>query len=201
MKTKNPVPDFPTKIITPIFRLSYPHLFERHHNELANRDQYDIVMMFDKKDKAAMKPMYDLMAQVAKFRFGANTKGLKNPFKDGDTATNQAGELIKDKNASYVGMMVLSSWSKNQPGVVDNKNQIVLDHDEVYGGCYCRAQLNCYAYEMAGNRGVSFGLLNVQKIKDGEPFGNRQRPEDAFSPVAGAESNAEMVADEGMFTQ
>src|SRR5690348_13304999 len=108
MKAKAPKPDFDTTIITPIFRLSFPHLFEKHRNELANRDQFDIVMMFDKKDRAALKPMYDLMTKVAQFRFGANTKGLKNPFKDGDTGTNQAGELIKDKNPSYAGMMILS---------------------------------------------------------------------------------------------
>ena len=198
---KAPRPDFETRIITPTFRLSYPHLFERHYNELANREQYDIVMLFDKKDKAGLKPMYDLMAQVAKFRFGANTKGLKNPLKDGDTATNQAGELIKDKNPSYEGMFVLSSWSKNQPGVVSNKNQIILDHDEVYGGCYCKAQLNCYAYETAGNRGISFGLLHVQKIKDGDPFGSRTKPEDAFAPISGNDSAAEDVQDDnGMFS-
>ncbi len=197
---KQPRPDFTTTIITPVFRLSYPHLFEKHHNEMAKRDQYDLVMLFDKKDKAALKPMYDLMAQVARFRFGANTKGLKNPFKDGDTSTNQAGELVSDKNPSYVGQMVLSSWSKNQPGVVSNKNQIILDHDEIYGGCYCKAQLNCYAYETAGNRGISFGLLHVQKIKDGDPFGSRTKPEDAFAPVAGTESMAEdMKAEDGMF--
>ncbi len=198
---KAPRPDFETRIITPTFRLSYPHLFEKHYNELGKREQYDLVMFFDKKDKAALKPMYDLMAQVAKFRFGANTKGLKNPFKDGDTAVNQAGELIKDKNPSYTGMMVLSSWTKNQPGVVSNSNQIILDHDEVYGGCYCKAQLNCYAYETGGNRGVTFGLLHVQKIKDGDPFGSRTRPEDAFAPIGGGESAAEDVQDDnGMFS-
>lgn len=197
IQAKQPRPDFDTKIVTPVFRLSYPHLFEKHYNELGKRDQYDLVMLFDKKDKAALKEMYDLMAKTAKFKFGVNTKGLKNPFKDGDTAENQAGELIKEKNPSYEGMMVLSSWSKNQPGVVNHKNQIILDHDEVYGGCYCKAQLNCYAYETGGNRGVSFGLLHVQKIKDGAPFGSRTRPEDAFAPVAGQESAAEEVQEAG----
>lgn len=194
-------PDFDTKIVTPTFRLSYPHLFEAHYNELGKREQYDLVMMFDKKDKALLKDMYDLMARVAKFRFGANTKGLKNPFKDGDTATSQSGELIKEKNPSYEGMLILGSWTKNKPGVVNAKNQIILDHDEVYGGCYCKAQLNCYAYETGGNRGVSFGLLHVQKIKDGDPFGSRTKPEDAFAPVASAgESMAEETQDGGMFS-
>lgn len=202
-KAKQPRPEFDTKIVTPTFRLSYPHLFEKHYNELGKRDQFDIVMLFDKKNKTELKAMYDLMAAVAKFRFGPNTKGLMNPIKDGDTAVNSTGQLIKEKNPSYEGMMVLSSWSKNQPGVVDHKNQIILDHDEVYGGCFCRAQLNCYAYEAGANRGISFGLLHVQKVKDGEPFGSRTKPEDAFAPVGGGESLAEdSPADAGdMFSQ
>lgn len=181
-------PDFKTDIITPVFRLSYPNVFKAHRNEIAmngvGRDQYDIVMMFDKKTaKVDLALMYALMKKVAECAFGAGAKGLLNPFKDGDTATTKAGELIKEKNPSYEGNMILNSWSKNRPGVVDAKQQTILDHDEIYGGCYCRAHLNCYAYDVVGNRGIAFGFLNLQKIKDGDPFGSRTKAEDAFTPV------------------
>ena len=200
MTTKFKAPDFDTKIITPVFRLSYPHVFEAHYNELAKRDQFDLVMLFDKKTaKVDLKEMYALMQKVAIFRFGANPKGLKNPFKDGDTAKNQAGDLIKEKNPAAEGNMVLSSWSKNMPGIVNARREIVVDRDEIYGGCYCRAQLNCYAHETGGNKGVSFGLLNVQKVKDGEPFGTRVKAEDAFSPIAEEPSLAEPTEDSGLF--
>lgn len=196
-----PLPAKETQILTPTFRLSFPHIWEKHLNEMAKREQYDIVMMFPKTDVAALKGMYDLMKKVANHRFGAGAKGLKNPFKDGDTAENQAGELICEKNPSYKGHMILSSWSKNGPGVVNAKNELIINHDEVYGGCFCRAQLNCYAYEAAGNRGVSFGLLHIQKLKDGDPFGARTRVEDAFGPVAGADSLAEETpGTESMFS-
>lgn len=208
MATKQPQPDFNTKILTPIFRMSYPHLFETHYNELAKRDQYDIVMLFDKKDKTLLKPMYDLMAQVAKFRFGANIKGLINPIKDGDTSVNGSGALIKEKNPTYEGMMVLNCWTKNKPGVAstqrDSKGKLILiqDSDEIYGGCYGRAEINCYAYEKGQNRGIAFGLIHVQKVKDGDPFGNRSKPEDAFASVSDNESMAEdVVASEDMFSQ
>jgi hypothetical protein len=57
--------------------------------------------------------------------------------------------------------------------------------------------LNAYAYDQAGNKGVSFGLLHIQKVKDGESFGNRTRAEDAFAPVESA--GAESSADDSMF--
>lgn len=195
------LPSKETQIITPVFRLSFPHVWEKHRNEMAKRDQYDIVMLFDKKAVGELQAMYDLMKKVANHRFGVGAKGLKNPFKDGDTSVNTAQELIKEKNPSYAGQMVLSSWSKNQPGIINAKNQIILDHDEIYGGCYARAQLNCYAYEAAGNRGVSFGLLHIQKIKDGDPFGVRTRVEDAFAPVVEETSLAEeSPANDSMFS-
>lgn len=183
-----------TQIIAPVFRLSFPAVFEPKTNTFNKKEQYSIVMLFDKKS-ADVKPLRDLMIKVANHRFGPGAKGLKNPLKDGDTARNQAEELIKDKNPSYAGHMVMTSWSKNKPGVVNANNQLIIDTDEIYGGCYCRAQLNCYAYETQGNRGVSFGLLHLQKVKDGDPFGARTRVEDAFSPVAGEESQAEDMAD------
>lgn len=200
-------PDFSTEIQTPEFRLSYPHIWEKHYNELAKREQYDIVMLFPKKDKTELTPIYDLMKKVAAFHWGPNMKGLKNPIKDGDTATNQAGELIKEKNQAYEGMMVVSAWATKMPGVVsikrdkEGRNIPIVDHDEVFGGCYCDAIVTCMAYDMAGNKGLRFRLEHVRKRRDGEPFGNRTKAEDAFAPVAGAESAAEDVQDDqGMFS-
>jgi hypothetical protein len=44
--------------------------------------------------------------------------------------------------------------------------------------------VTAYAYDKAGNRGVAFGLQNIQKLKDGEAFDGRSKPEDDFQPVA-----------------
>lgn len=185
---KNEKVPFKTVLITPVFRLSYPNVWAPKFNQLAKRDQYDIQMLFDKKtDGPLLQPMLKLMADLTTHKWGAKPAGFLSPFKDGDTMKNGAGELLKDKNPAFEGKIILSSWSKMPPGVMDpsGKNPIT-QHDEIYGGCYCRAQLNGYAYEKGQNKGVSFGLLHLQKIKDGDAFGNRTRPEDAFAPVEGA---------------
>jgi hypothetical protein len=41
--------------------------------------------------------------------------------------------------------------------------------------------MNAYAYDVSGNRGVSFGLGNVQKVADGEALSSRTTAEDDFS--------------------
>ena len=197
---KNEKPDFKTVVITPVFRLSYPHVWEPNFNQLAKRDQYDIQMLFDKATaKSALAEMVKLVNDLIIWRWKTIPAGIIKPFKDGDTKKDSAGVLLCEKNPAYKGQILLSSWSKQPPGVIDctGKNPIT-QHDEIYGGCYCRAQLNAYTYEQGSNKGVSFGLLHIQKIKDGEPFGNRTRAEDAFSPVEGASESA-VVNDDALF--
>jgi hypothetical protein len=147
-------------------------------------------------------PMVKLMNDLAIWKWGKKPEGFQNPFKDGDTKKDLTGAFLFEKNPAFKGMIILNSWSKMPPGVMDatGKHPITVQ-EEVYGGCYCRAQLNAYAYEQGQNRGVSFGLLHIQKVKDGDAFGNRTRPEDAFAPMEGATSQAEdSQGPDGMFS-
>lgn len=194
---KNAKPDFTTVIITPVFRLSYPHVWEPVFNQLAKREEYSIQMLFDKKEKAELNAMAALVGELIAWKGWG--KEARKPFIDGDTKKDSAGVLYSEKNPCNKGMIILRSWSKQAPGVLDPTGKHpITQHDEIYGGCYCRAQLNAYAYEQAGNKGVSFGLLHLQKVKDGEPFGNRTRAEDAFAPVENA-GEIESSSDESMF--
>ena len=45
------------------------------------------------------------------------------------------------------------------------------------------ATLNVFAYDKAGNRGVSFRLNNVQKLDDGERLDGRLKAEDDFEAI------------------
>ncbi|WP_423787999.1 ssDNA-binding protein, partial [Klebsiella pneumoniae] len=38
-------------------------------------------------------------------------------------------------------------------------------------------------YEQSGNKGVAFGLQNLQKLRDGEPLGGRVPASKAFEAV------------------
>ena len=84
------------------------------------------------------------------------------------------------------GAIYLNLKSVNKPGLVDNQVQDIIDSAEFYGGCWARASVSVYAYAQGGNRGVNFGLGNIQKVKDDTPFGNRTKAQDDFAPVAGA---------------
>jgi hypothetical protein len=70
-----------------------------------------------------------------------------------------------------------------QPGLVDQNLQRIISTDDFYSGCYARATITAYGYDKAGNKGVAFGLQNVQKLADGERFSGRTAAEDDFEAV------------------
>ena len=169
------------KVVTPTFRVSFPAVFQAKLNELSGKTEYSVVMLIDKKqDITAMK---QLCAAVAKEKWGEKIPtGIRNPFRDGDT--EKAGR------EGYANAYFVTAKSTQKPGVVDESLQPIINAEDFYPGCYARATVTAYAYDNKGNRGVAFGLQNLQKVKDGEPFSGKTRAEDDFAPVK-SESLAE----------
>ena len=79
--------------------------------------------------------------------------------------------------------MFLNANSKQAPQVVDKHVQPILDQSEVYSGCYGKVSITFYAYNSNGNKGIAAGLVNVQKLRDGEPLGSRTNAKDDFEAV------------------
>lgn len=150
------------KVMTPPFRISYPSLFEKHQFEGEDEAAYRCKMFFPKEtDLSGLK---QAAKASLKNKWGdKKPKKLASPFRDGD------GDDFDDDNTK--GMIVVSAKSKKRkPEVVDKNRIMITDPEDIYPGCWCRATLRAFAYDAKGNRGVSFALLNVQKLKDDEPF-------------------------------
>ncbi len=60
---------------------------------------------------------------------------------------------------------------RQKPIVVDNMRNAITDPLEVYSGCYGRAAINFFGYSSNGKKGISAGLLSIQKLHDGEALG------------------------------
>lgn len=74
----------------------------------------------------------------------------------------------------------MTASAKLQPSVVGLDMQNILNPADVYSGCYVRANINFFAYNTNGNKGIGCGLNAVQKIADGEPLTARVSAEEAF---------------------
>lgn len=165
-------------VITPEFRVSFPYVF-RPSKPMAgstNEPKYTLTMLFPKD--ADLSKLKAAAADAAKEKWGDKIpKGLRSPFRD-------QGE--KEFPGYEAGCTFITATSKQRPGLVDAKVQDIIEERDFYAGCYARASIRAFAYDQAGNRGVAFGLQNVQKLRDGEPLGGRSRPQDDFEPVADA---------------
>lgn len=172
--SKQQEPD-PKRVITPIARLSYPYLFAKSAGMNGAEGKYQCELIFP-----ANTDMADLRAAAnaaAKEKWGDKPpKNLKSPFRKGD-------EDREDKDG-YEGAVFIGARSKDKPGVVVGPDRLpCADPSEVYGGCFVKASVTAFAYDTNGNKGVSFALNNVWKIRDGEPFGSRRNAEEEFGNV------------------
>ena len=112
---------------------------------------------------------------------------MRNPFRKNEDLENPVIGIPDD----WV-IMTFSANEDRRPGIVNARNEDIIDESEAYSGAYYRAQVRAFAYDSAGNKGVSFGLQNVQKMAEGDPLGGRIPASKAFEAVEEAETSASM---------
>ncbi len=193
-------------VLTPTFRVSFPNVFEPKLNNLSGKMEYSVLALFAKGENMkvieqemlrAVKEKHGEAATIVKLPVAANCSGYgcipapgkpAIPFKN--WPLRDQGDLVNQKtqeaySGTEPGALYLNLKSKDKPGLVDQNNADIIDKTVLYSGCYARAAVNAFWYEQKGNKGVSFGLQALQKVKEGEVLGARQvKAQDAFEPVA-----------------
>lgn len=182
------------KVRTPQFRVSFPHVFEKHGFK-DQEPKYSIVMLFPKNTD--LKDIKRAVHNAATEKWGAKEKWPKQmrmPFRDG----NEKSDLMGYENTIFI-----TASSKQKPQVIGRlKNadgdfpRLEKEDGEFYAGCYARATLIAFAYDTAGNRGVSFSLQNIQKLADGEQFSGRKNAEDEFDEVDDGSDDKDSYGDD-----
>lgn len=182
------------KVITPVFRLSFPSIFEPAkpmEGSEGKKPKYEITMVFDPskfspEEKARFKEMEALAneASVEKFKKPLDKlpAGHRKPFRDGAEKEHLTG--------FGEGTVFAKASSFMKPGIVasDGKTPIE-DAEAIYPGCYCRASVTAYSYTNV-SKGVAFGLSNIMFVKDGERLDNRTDAAEDFGESA--------VSDDGL---
>lgn len=163
------------KCTSPEFRVSFPHVFEKHSGIQGSEPKYSICMLFNKVTD--LKALKTIANNACTEKWGAKEKwpkDLRNPFRDGNEKIDLEG---------YKDCIFVNATSKQKPGLVDQSVQAIIEPERFYAGCYARATLIAYAYDTMGNKGVAFSLQNIQKTRDGKPFSGRKRAEDEFEII------------------
>lgn len=184
------------KCMTPVFRVSFPQMFEAKKIGDSGKAKYGLVCLFtvaEIEKSATEKKLWEGMVAAAKQAAQEKwpkgiPQGLQSPFRKGEE---------KEQFQGYgPGVVFISATTMTRPGLVDASLQKIIAPEEFYAGCYARATVNPYAWEFMGKKGVSFGLQNVQKVKEGEPFSARTQAEDDFN----AETSPDVAAAPGSVT-
>lgn len=169
-----------TQVITEPVRLSYLSVFKPRAMQEGQEPKFSACLLIPKTDKKTIKRIKDAceaarMASASVFG-GKVPDKLKLPIHDGDGEMPNGGEYPTEAK----GMYVLNCSSKQQPGLVDRQLNPIIDETVLYSGCWGRVDLNFFAYNTSGNKGIGAGLNNIQKVRDDESLGGRQKPEEVF---------------------
>lgn len=174
-------------IVTPIVRLSFPQLFtpRAYQDDPENKKVYRADLIFTREQlkepyagKKAQTVSLLTAIQNAKIDMWGYDKTKKNngwpkfphpTIKDGNEKTNQEGEVIE----AYQDMFYITpkTGEKFPPKIYGPRKETNLTEQDLYGGCWVRAQILVKAYENGANKGIALYLNEVMKVRDDEKFG------------------------------
>ena len=168
-----------TRITTGKVRFSYANVFKAKPIQDGQEPKFSVSLIIPKSDKAAIaKIEAAIKAAIEEGKEQLAVKGvlpkkIKTPLRDGD---EERGD-----DPAYAGCYFINANSKRKPQVVDADRNEIVDQLDFYSGCYGRASINFYAFNVNGNKGIAAGLGNLQKLAEGEPLSGGRSAEDDFS--------------------
>lgn len=187
--------------ITPQFRAAFISVHRPSKPKNAKPDQapkFSVRACFPPDtDLSELKKAAQTCAETWSWKGGSVPKNLRSPFRKNEELDDPINGVGDDWT-----VMTFSAAQDKRPGVVDANRQDITDETDCYSGAWYRVQVDVYGYEQQGNKGVTFGLKNVQKLreqKDSEPAigggGGRMPASKAFTAVQSEASDAGALFD------
>lgn len=167
---------------TPVCRLAFVHVAEPwsgtggEEGDSKGTAKFGVTALFAKGEDLSILKIAAARAKKEKW-------ADKTPPRYSDGIRKQ-----DDKSEKYDGFVdgafFMNVTSKFKPQIVSPSPTRPMEASDIYSGCYARLNLNVFAWggekKHKGNNGVSFGLLKVQFIRDGEPLSGGSAAEEVF---------------------
>lgn len=172
-------------IVTGKVRLSYVNVFEPQTPQGGGDPKYSATILMPKSDTMTMQVIQAAINEatqegVSKRWDGKMPAKIDIPIHDGDGGRPSDGEPFGEECR---GCWIFTASAKQKPGIVDQRVQPIMDSTQVYSGMYAYVDINFYAYNSNGKKGIGIGLNNVQKVADGEALAGRRSASEAFKPI------------------
>lgn len=167
-----------TKVITGKVRFSYTNVFEPTAMQDGQTPKYNVSIIISKSDTKtveAIKKAIEAAKEAGKSKIadknGKIPVNLKTPLRDGDEE--------RPDDPTYENSYFINANSERKPGIVDRDLNPIMSRDDFYSGCYGRASINFYAFNV-NSKGIACGLNNLQKLEDGERLAGGSSAEEDF---------------------
>lgn len=157
-----------TKVVTGKVRFCYVNVFEPTAMNEGDTPKYNICILIPKSDTKTLDKIskaIEAAKQAGKAKL-ANKNGqlpadaaLKLPLRDGDAE--------RADDPAFENCYFINANSNRKPSIVDRDLNPIMEKEEFYSGCYGRASINFYAFNVS-SKGIATGLNNLQKLEDGE---------------------------------
>ena len=172
------MPENSTKVVTGKVRFCYVNVFEPTALNDGDTLKYNICILIPKSDTKTLEAIRNAV-EAAKTtgkskiadKNGKIPSTIKLPLRDGDEE--------RSDDPAYEGMMFINANSTRKPTVVDKDLNPIMSQEEFYSGCYGRASINFYAFNVQ-SKGIAAGLQNLQKLEDGEMLAGGSTAEEDF---------------------
>lgn len=167
-----------TKVITGKVRFSYANVFEPTAMQDGQTPKYNVSIIISKSDTKtveAIKKAIEAAKEAGKSKIadknGKIPVNLKTPLRDGDEE--------RPDDPAYENSYFINANSERKPGIVDRDLNPIMSRDDFYSGCYGRASINFYVFNV-NSKGIACGLNNLQKLEDGERLAGGSSAEEDF---------------------
>ena len=167
-----------TKVVTGKVRFCYVNVFEPTTMNESDTPKYNICVLIPKSDTTTIdkiKKAIEAAKEAGKAKLadknGRIPANLKLPLRDGDEE--------RPDDPAFEDHYFINTNSMRQPSIVDRSLNPIMSRDEFYSGCYGRASINFYAFNVQ-SKGIAAGLNNLQKLEDGEMLAGGSTAEEDF---------------------
>lgn len=167
-----------TKVVTGKVRFCYVNVFEPTAMNEGDTPKYNTCILIPKTDTKTLEKInkaIEAAKQAGKAKLadknGKIPSNLKLPLRDGDDE--------RSDDPAFEGMYFINANSQHKPSIVDKELNPIMEKEEFYSGCYGRASINFYAFNVS-SKGIAAGLNNIQKLEDGEMLAGDSTPEEDF---------------------
>lgn len=163
-----------TEVVTGKVRFSFLNVFTPKASVNNAEPKYSVTLLIPKSDTTTYQKIQKAIAAAREAyvaRNGAQSMPPKpvHTLYDGDGLRSGGEEFGPECKGCWV--ITVSCKEDQKPGVYDAFRNDITDPAEIKSGDYGRAHINFFCYNASGKKGISAGLLGVQKLADGEPFG------------------------------